>query len=112
LKFKGPGVDAFGVVAPTAGQGTSFEKNRGTDARSVMCGKTPDIKDDPFQSLRLYKLIKLTRNIKTRNKQDSFPCVSGCGEKKKGGDLNHPALVQAFTITVIQGIMIARVTAH
>jgi hypothetical protein len=37
-------------VTPGAGQGTSFEKDRGADSRSVMCGKAPDIKDDPFQS--------------------------------------------------------------
>jgi len=43
-------------VTPAAGQGTSFEKNRGADARPVMCGKTPDIKNDPFHSLQLHDL--------------------------------------------------------
>jgi len=39
---------AFRVVAPPAAQGATFEKYRGTDSRSVMDRKPPDIEDQAF----------------------------------------------------------------
>jgi len=36
-----------------------------------------------------------------RNKQDPFPGVRKDREKKKGGDLYHPALVQTFAEMMI-----------
>lgn len=39
---------ALGIVTPTAAQRTAFEKNRRSDARTIMHGKTSDIENQPF----------------------------------------------------------------
>jgi len=35
----------FRAVAPVAGKRTTFEKNSGTDTRTIMCGKSVDIEN-------------------------------------------------------------------
>ncbi len=48
-EYKRFGMDAFRIVTPLAGQRTPFEKDRRTDAGTVMYSKTLNIKNDSFQ---------------------------------------------------------------
>jgi hypothetical protein len=60
----GPGRDAFGIVAPEAAQGASFEKDGRPDARTVMDRVAFDVEDPTRHGLCAFaKFAALTIHL-------------------------------------------------